>query len=124
MSGWKLFSGRGGEALVDATGTVRKYLRGTPTAAPRPLRPSHLDPYKDQIGRWIRDFQSAQAGLVLDPAKPWRRAEGTSTQPGLVIVHHDVSPPLRTMSFYDEASQGGRTVARVEQIDDPDIASR
>jgi hypothetical protein len=37
---------------------------------------------------------------------------------------HVYSPPLRTMSFYDEASAGGRTVARVEQIDDPDVASR
>lgn len=44
------------------------------------------------IGRWIRDFQSAQAGLVVDPAKPWRRAEGTSVRPDQVIVHHDVSP--------------------------------
>ncbi|GAA4356399.1 phosphotransferase [Angustibacter luteus] len=44
------------------------------------------------IGRWIRDFQSAQAGLVVDPAKPWRRAEGTALGPDDVIVHHDVSP--------------------------------
>jgi hypothetical protein len=44
------------------------------------------------IGRWIRDFQTAQAGLVVDPAKPWRRAEGAALEPGQVIVHHDVSP--------------------------------
>ncbi len=44
------------------------------------------------IGRWIRDFQSAQADLVVDPAKPWRRAEGSSLGPSQVIVHHDVSP--------------------------------
>lgn len=44
------------------------------------------------IGRWIRDFQSAQAGFVADAAKPWRRAAGSSLAPGLVIVHHDVSP--------------------------------
>lgn len=44
------------------------------------------------IGRWIRDFQAAQLGFVVDPAKPWRRAEGTSLAPGQVIVHHDVSP--------------------------------
>jgi len=43
------------------------------------------------IGRWIRDFQSAQADLVVDPAKPWRRAEGCSLAPDQVIVHHDVS---------------------------------
>lgn len=44
------------------------------------------------IGRWIRDFQSAQAGLVLDPAKPWRRAQGSSLRSNQVVVHHDVSP--------------------------------
>lgn len=43
-------------------------------------------------GRWIRDFQTAQQGLAIDPAKPWRRADGTSLRPGQVIVHHDVSP--------------------------------
>jgi hypothetical protein len=44
------------------------------------------------IGRWIRDFQAAQAGFVPDPAKPWRRARGALMGPGQVIVHHDVSP--------------------------------
>lgn len=44
------------------------------------------------VGRWIRDFQAAQAGLVVAPAKPWRRASGTPLEPGQVIVHHDVSP--------------------------------
>lgn len=44
------------------------------------------------IGRWIREFQSAQSGWVGDPAKPWRRAEGTPLAGGQVIVHHDVSP--------------------------------
>lgn len=44
------------------------------------------------VGRWIRDFQAAQAGLVLDPTKPWRRAPGRPLAPGQVIVHHDVSP--------------------------------
>ena len=44
------------------------------------------------IGRWIREFQVAQRGLVVDAAKPWRRAPGASLSPGQVIVHHDVSP--------------------------------
>src|SRR4051794_30947680 len=44
------------------------------------------------IGRWIRDFQSAQADLVVDRARPWRRAPGASLGSGQVIVHHDVSP--------------------------------
>lgn len=44
------------------------------------------------IGRWIRDFQSAQEGFLPNPAKPWRRAPGSALRPGQVIVHHDVSP--------------------------------
>lgn len=44
------------------------------------------------IGRWIRDFQAAQMGFVVDPAKPWRRASGDALGRGQVIAHHDVSP--------------------------------
>lgn len=44
------------------------------------------------IGRWIREFQSAQEGFLPDPAKPWRRAPGSELGPGQVIAHHDVSP--------------------------------
>ena len=44
------------------------------------------------IGRWIREFHTAQAGFVADATKPWRRAAGASLCPGQVIVHHDVSP--------------------------------
>ena len=44
------------------------------------------------VGRWIRDFQSAQAGFVAEATKPWRRAPGEALTPGRVIVHHDVSP--------------------------------
>lgn len=44
------------------------------------------------IGRWIRDFQVAQAGFMADPARPWRRAPGRALDPGQVIAHHDVSP--------------------------------
>jgi hypothetical protein len=44
------------------------------------------------VGRWIRDFQAAQSDLVLDPAKPWRRAPGAALAEGQVVVHHDVSP--------------------------------
>lgn len=44
------------------------------------------------VGRWIRDFQSAQAGFVPDPSKPWRRTPGSPLWPDQVIVHHDVSP--------------------------------
>ncbi|MGN6301049.1 MAG: phosphotransferase [Angustibacter sp.] len=44
------------------------------------------------VGRWVRDFQRAQAGLRLDLAKPWRRVPGAPLGEGQVLVHHDVSP--------------------------------
>ena len=54
-----------------ARNTVRKYLRGTPDAAPRPRRASKLDPFKDQVRRWVQEdrllncqtmFERLQAG--------------------------------------------------------------
>jgi hypothetical protein len=33
---------------------VRRYLRGKPEAVPRRKRGSVLDPYKNQIHRWMR----------------------------------------------------------------------
>lgn len=46
-------------AIAEQTGmsrnTVRKYLRTTPEVAPRPRRRSKLDPFKDQVRRWMTD---------------------------------------------------------------------
>lgn len=36
-----------------ARNTVRKYLRSGHAARPRPPRPSKLDPYKEQLRRWV-----------------------------------------------------------------------
>lgn len=36
-----------------ARNTVRKYLRGGVEALGRPKRPSELDPYKEQLRRWV-----------------------------------------------------------------------
>src|SRR5260370_42198572 len=36
-----------------ARNTVRKYLRGGVEARSRPRRPSKLDPYKEQLRRWV-----------------------------------------------------------------------
>jgi transposase len=36
-----------------ARNTVRKYLRGKPEALPRRPRPSKLDPFKEQVRRWV-----------------------------------------------------------------------
>lgn len=46
-------------SIVETTGiarnTVRKYLRGSPPAAPRAKRRSKLDPFKAQIDAWVTD---------------------------------------------------------------------
>ncbi len=42
-------------SLGIARNTVRKYLRGSPPPKPRPARPSKLDPFKEQIRRWISE---------------------------------------------------------------------
>jgi transposase len=42
-------------SLGIARNTVRKYLRGSPPPKPRPARPSKLDPFKDQVRRWISE---------------------------------------------------------------------
>ena len=88
-----------------ARNTVRKYLRGTTAAQARPKRPSKLDPYTDQLRRWVsedhlyncetlvRRLQAAgytgKTTLVKDFVRPLRpRAAGRQpvvryeTQPG------------------------------------------
>jgi transposase len=61
-------------AIADQTGiarnTVRKYLRGTPEAAPRPHRDTKLDPFKDQIRRWIADDHLLNCETMLDRLRP------------------------------------------------------
>ncbi len=42
-------------SLGIARNSVRKYLRGSLPSKPRPPRPSKLDPFKDQIRRWIAE---------------------------------------------------------------------
>jgi transposase len=38
-----------------ARNTVRKDVRGTPEAVPRTRRSSKLDPYQEQIRRWVQE---------------------------------------------------------------------
>jgi len=57
-------------AIADATGiarnTVRKYLRGTPDAAPRPRRSSKLDRFRDQIRRWVHEDRLLNCPTMLE----------------------------------------------------------
>ncbi len=53
-----------------ARNTVRKYLRGKPTAAAHPRRPSKLDPYKDQIRRWVVEDHLLNCETMLERLRP------------------------------------------------------
>lgn len=65
--------GRSIRAIADETGiarnTVRKYLRGTPEAAPRPRRDTKLDPFKAQIRRWIHEDRLLNCVTMLERLK-------------------------------------------------------
>jgi transposase len=49
-----------------ARNTVRKYLRGTPEAAPRPRRTSKLDSFHDQIRRWVLEDRLLNCQTILE----------------------------------------------------------
>jgi transposase len=72
---------------------VSKYAHGAPRAKPRPRRASKLDPFRDQVRRWVEVdhlyncetlFQRLQAvgytgkiSILKDLVRPWRpRAVG------------------------------------------------
>ncbi len=67
-------SGHSIRAIAEETGparnTVRKYLRERPTARPRPGRPSKLEPFKDQIRRWVHDGRLLNCETMLERLRP------------------------------------------------------
>ncbi len=71
-----------------ARNTVRKYLRGKPTAAARPKRPSKLDPYKDQIRRWVTEDRLVNCETMLERLRPLGYT-------GQVSILKDFVQPLR-----------------------------
>jgi transposase len=58
------------QAIATETGiarnTVRKYLRGTPEAAPRPRRTSKLDQFRVQIRRWVLEDRLLNCPTILE----------------------------------------------------------
>jgi transposase len=48
-----------------ARNTVRKYLRGSPRARPRRQRASQLDPFKEQIQRWMQEDHLYNCEVML-----------------------------------------------------------
>ena len=70
--------------------TVRKYLRSTPEPAKRPVRSSKLDPYKDQIEKWVE-----KDGL-LDCTTMLQRMRSSGYTGGVTILRdyvHSMRPP-------------------------------
>lgn len=66
--------GKSIRAIAEQTGlarnTIRKYLRGTPEAAPRPRRQSKLDPFKEQIRRWVHEDRLLNCETMLERLQP------------------------------------------------------
>lgn len=71
-----------------ARNTVRKYLRGTPEAAPRPRRTSKLDPFRDQIRRWVLEDRLLNCQTILERLQQ----QGYT---GRISILKDVVQPLR-----------------------------
>ncbi len=71
-----------------ARNTVRKYLRGTPEAAPRPRRASKLDPFKAQIRQWITEDRLLNCETMLERLQ----AQGYR---GSISILKDFVQPLR-----------------------------
>ena len=84
--------GKSIRAIVVETGiarnTVRKYLRGTPVAAPRPLRPSKLDPFKNQIRRWMTEDHLLNCQTMLERLQ-------AQDYTGSITILKDFVQPLR-----------------------------
>jgi transposase len=71
-----------------ARNTVRRYVRGTPGAQPRPRRGSKLDAYKEQIRCWIREDHLVNCETML----PRLQAQGYT---GRISILKDFVRPLR-----------------------------
>lgn len=92
-------------AIAEQTGlarnTIRKYLRRTSDAAPRPKRGSKLDPFKDQIRRWVHDDRLLNCQTMLERLAPLGYT-------GSVSILKDFVAPLRP------PRRGRRPVQRYE----------
>ena len=53
--------------------TVRKYLEGTPRAQARRRKPTKLDPYHEQIQRWIEQDHLYNCVSMLERLRPLSR---------------------------------------------------
>lgn len=61
-----------------ARNTVRKYVRGAAVPAARPPKPQKLDPFKDQIRRWVREDHLLNCVTMLERLRPLGYTGGVS----------------------------------------------
>ena len=78
-----------------ARNTVRRYLRGTPIAAPRPKRGSILDPYKGQIRTWMTEDHLYNCEVMFPRLHAQGYTGGLSTIKAYVQTLRPVSATLK-----------------------------
>src|SRR6476659_7576926 len=61
-----------------ARDTVRKYVRGAAVPAARPPKPMKLDPFKDQIRRWVQHDHLLNCVTMLERLRPLGYTGGVS----------------------------------------------
>lgn len=72
--------------------TVRKYLRSHPIRAARPARASKLDPYKEQVRRWVSEDRLLNCVTMLERLRPMGYTGGVTILKDFV---HPLRPPKR-----------------------------
>lgn len=61
-----------------ARNTVRKYVRGAAVPAARPTKPMKLDPFKEQIRRWVQEDHLLNCATMLERLRPLGYSGGVS----------------------------------------------
>ena len=86
-----------------ARNTVRKYLRGAPTAQPRPRRASKLDPYKDLIVCWLEKHPYSSMQILQRLRTEHGYTGGRSMVQGFIAKVR----PVRQKAFLKLAFEAG-----------------
>lgn len=84
-----------------ARNTIRKYLRGTPEAAPRPIRDSKLGPFKDQIRQWIIEDHLLNCETMLERLRPLGYTGSHSILKAFVQPLRPPQPRCRPLRRYE-----------------------
>lgn len=86
-----------------ARNTIRKYLRGTPEAAPRPRKGSKLDPFKDQVRHWVVADRLYNCQTMLERLQAQGYPGGISILKAFVHTLRPPRPHRRPVRRYETA---------------------